>query len=39
MKELGKGSFGKVMLVYDTQDENKQYAMKIVKKKKKLKGW
>ena len=39
MKEIGKGSFGKVKLVYDTDDNNKPYAMKTVKKRKKLKGF
>lgn len=39
LKEIGKGSFGKVKLVYDTDDNNKPYAMKTVKKRRKLKGF
>ena len=32
MKEIGKGAFGKVKLVLNTEEENKQYAMKTVAK-------
>ena len=39
LKELGKGSFGKVKLVIDVDHGNKQYAMKQVRKKKKIKGY
>jgi hypothetical protein len=39
MHLLGKGNFGKVMLVYDTDNSNFSYAMKIIKKKKQLKGF
>ncbi len=38
MRQLGSGNFGKVKLVYDTEDSNNPYAMKIIKKKKKLTG-
>jgi hypothetical protein len=38
MSLLGKGNFGKVKLVYDTNNSNFTYAMKIIKKKKQLKG-
>jgi serine/threonine protein kinase len=37
MKELGVGAFGKVMLVLNTEENNKQYAMKTVKKENKIK--
>jgi serine/threonine protein kinase len=39
MRNLGRGNFGKVKLVYDTEDGNKQYAMKVIKKKRKIKGY
>lgn len=39
MKEIGKGTFGKVKLVYNTEENNKQYAMKTVKKRRKMKGF
>ena len=32
MKELGKGSFGKVKLVLNTEEGNKPYAMKTLSK-------
>ena len=38
MKLLGKGNFGKVKLVYNTEENNKPYAMKSIPKKKKIKG-
>ena len=38
MRLLGKGNFGKVKLVYDTSNSNFTYAMKIIKKKRQLKG-
>lgn len=34
MKEIGKGSFGKVKLVLNTEEENKPYAMKALSKTK-----
>ena len=34
MKDIGKGSFGKVKLVLNTYDSNKPYAMKILSKSK-----
>lgn len=33
MREIGSGTFGKVKLVLNTEENNKQYAMKAVKKK------
>jgi serine/threonine protein kinase len=33
MKEIGQGTFGKVKLVYNTDENNKPYAMKTVKKR------
>ena len=36
MREIGKGTFGKVKLVYNTEENNKQYAMKTVKKRRKF---
>ncbi len=38
MKLIGKGSFGKVKLVYNTDEKNKQYAMKSIVKKNRIKG-
>lgn len=38
MKLVGKGNFGKVKLVYNTDENNKQYAMKSILKKNKIKG-
>ena len=38
MRMIGQGNFGKVKLVYDTADSNRTYAMKIIKKKRQLKG-
>jgi serine/threonine protein kinase len=38
MKMIGKGNFGKVKLVYNTDENNKQYAMKSIPKKNKIKG-
>jgi len=38
MKLVGKGSFGKVKLVYNTDENNKPYAMKSILKKNKIKG-
>lgn len=35
---IGMGQFGKVRLVHNTEDD-KQYAMKAIKKKKKLRGF
>lgn len=32
MKEIGKGSFGKVKLVLNTEQQNKPYAMKALSK-------
>lgn len=34
MKEIGKGSFGKVKLVLNTEEANKPYAMKVLSKSK-----
>jgi [calcium/calmodulin-dependent protein kinase] kinase len=34
MKNIGKGSFGKVKLVLNTEDSNKPYAMKVLSKSK-----
>lgn len=34
VKELGKGSFGKVKLVFNTEENNKAYAMKCLNKRK-----
>lgn len=34
MKNIGKGSFGKVKLVLNTNDGNKPYAMKVFSKRK-----
>jgi serine/threonine protein kinase len=34
MKEIGKGSFGKVKLVLNTEEKNKPYAMKSLSKSK-----
>jgi serine/threonine protein kinase len=34
MKELGKGSFGKVKLVLNSYEDNRPYAMKILSKRK-----
>ena len=34
VKELGKGSFGKVKLVFNTEENNKPYAMKCLNKRK-----
>ena len=40
MKEIGKGAFGKVKLVLNTEENNKQYAMKTVaKENNKIKGF
>lgn len=39
MKEIGKGAFGKVKLVLNTEENNKQYAMKTVKKENKMKAF
>lgn len=39
MREIGKGTFGKVKLVYNTEEGNKQYAMKTVKKRRKFSGF
>lgn len=33
MKEIGKGSFGKVKLVLNTDEDNKPFAMKTLSKK------
>jgi serine/threonine protein kinase len=38
MRLIGKGNFGKVKLVYDTEQNNQPYAMKIIPKRKKIKG-
>ena len=38
MRLIGKGNFGKVKLVYNTEEDNKPYAMKSIPKKKKIKG-
>ena len=38
MNLIGKGNFGKVKLVYNTDENNKAYAMKSIPKKKKIKG-
>lgn len=34
MKDLGKGSFGKVKLVLNSEDNNKPCAMKVLSKRK-----
>jgi serine/threonine protein kinase len=34
MREIGKGSFGKVKLVLNTDENNKPYAMKVLSKSK-----
>ena len=34
MKNIGKGSFGKVKLVLNSEENNKAYAMKTLSKKK-----
>lgn len=34
MKDLGKGSFGKVKLVLNTDENNKPFAMKVLSKRK-----
>lgn len=39
MREIGKGTFGKVKLVYKTDEQNKPYAMKTVKKRRKFGGF
>lgn len=39
MREIGKGTFGKVKLVYNTEENNKPYAMKTVKKRRKFSGF
>ena len=38
MKVIGKGSFGKVKLVLNTEENNKSYAMKTIQKKKRMLG-
>lgn len=34
MKDIGKGSFGKVKLVLNSNENNKPYAMKVLSKRK-----
>jgi serine/threonine protein kinase len=38
MKLIGKGNFGKVKLVLNTDEDDKPYAMKCIPKRKKIKG-
>jgi hypothetical protein len=38
MKLIGKGNFGKVKLVLNTEEDDKPYAMKCIPKRKKIKG-
>ncbi len=38
MKLIGKGNFGKVKLVLNTEEDNNPYAMKCIPKRKKIKG-
>ena len=38
IKLIGKGNFGKVKLVFNTEEDDKPYAMKCIPKRKKIKG-